>query len=344
MNGRTLFNAAIEGKNHSGRPPLWVMRQAGRYLPEYRALKEKYSFVEMVKNPELATEVTLQPLKRFPLDAAIVFSDILVIPEAMGQEYAFRPSGGIEMKVKLKTDACIEALNSSQISERLAYVEKTLKLLRKELGNEHALLGFCGSPWTLACYMIEGGSAEGFPTTIKWAKERPESFVRLLEKISEALVEYIKMQAECGIDALQIFDSWQALCPDQYLWDWSLKWIKQLVQNSPGSVPIIVYANSSVNRLQEVCNTGCAALGVHHSANLLDARMSLPKNLPLQGNLNPELMETDGETVKVETLKLLDEMKMDPAHILNLGHGIRPGAKIECMESLVETTRNYSMN
>jgi len=342
VKGRELFNSALKGTNQSGRPPLWVMRQAGRYLPEYRGLKEKYSFLEMVRNPDLATEVTLQPLRRFHLDAAIMFSDILVIPEAMGQDYSFRPTGGIEMKQKIKSEKCIQSLCSSGIPDRLFYVEKTLKILRRELGNKHALLGFCGSPWTLACYMIDGGSVEGFPTTLKWAKEKPKSFEMLLEKICDALLEYIKMQSGCGIDALQIFDSWQALCPDKELWNWSLKWIDHLVRSAPESLPLIVYANSSVNRLLEVSKTGCNALGVHHRANLIDARNSLPGQITLQGNLSPELMETDRETVSKKTTNLLKQMNGDPAHILNLGHGIRPEAKIECMESLVETTRNYS--
>lgn len=152
----------------------------------------------------------------------------------------------------------------------------------------------------------------------------------------------IKMQSGCGIDALQIFDSWQALCPDKELWNWSLKWIDHLVRSSPESLPLIVYANSSISRLREISKTGCNALGVHHRASIIDARNSLPNQITLQGNLPPELMETDRDTVSKKTKVLLDQMNGDTAHILNLGHGIRPGAKIECMESLVETTRNYS--
>ncbi len=341
MKGRTLFNIALQGKNHSGRPPLWVMRQAGRYLPEYRALKQKHSFVEMVRTPEIATEVTLQPLRRFKLDAAIVFSDILVIPEAMGQNYDFRPAGGIEMTHKLKTEKCIEELQTGLVYERLAYVSETLQMLRKELDQEHALLGFCGSPWTLACYMIEGGSAEGFPKTLEWAREKPHSFSRLLEKICDALKDYILMQADCGIDALQIFDSWQALCPDEMLWEWSLKWMHRLVQSAPPSLPVIIYSNSPIDRLVKVRETGCRALGVHHQVDMRKARQSLPQPLVLQGNLPPDLMETDGKTVEESTRELLDNMKNDPAFVLNLGHGIRPGAKIDCMEALVDTARSY---
>jgi len=341
MIGRPLFQATLKGENHSGRPPLWVMRQAGRYLPEYRALKEKYSFVEMVKTPALATEVTLQPLRRFDLDAAIVFSDILVIPEAMGQGYDFRPAGGIEMTSKLVDDSSIDKLTSFDIEEKLSYVSETLRTLRQELGDQQALLGFCGSPWTLACYMIEGGSADGFPKALAWADKHPKSFDRLLEKITQALVDYLTMQAKCGVDALQIFDSWHNLCPPGRIWDLSLKWIARLIEQVPQNLPLIIYANAPVEGLKEIVLTKPQALGIHHRANIAQARNLFPAPLVLQGNLDPEVMETDPNTVINKTVNILDSMKNDPAHIMNLGHGIRPGAKIECMQALVSTVKAY---
>ena len=341
MKGRNLFVQTLSGQNQSGRPPIWVMRQAGRYLPEYRSLKEKYSFVEMVKTPDLATEVTLQPLRRFSLDAAIVFSDILVIPEAMGQGYDFRSGGGIEMTSKLNNDKDIEYLSEEDIEKKLSYVSDTLKILRNELGNNQALLGFCGSPWTLACYMLEGGSADGFPKALEWAKKRPESFYILLEKITKALIKYIKMQASCGVDALQIFDSWHNLCPTESLWDYSLKWISQIIENSPAELSIIVYANTNTEGVSNLVKTGSRAIGVHHQANVCHVRERFPIPLVLQGNLKPEVMETDPENVIQEARKILDSMKRDPAHIMNLGHGIRPNAKIECMDALVNTVCAY---
>ena len=341
MTGRSLFLNTLRGKNECGRPPLWVMRQAGRYLPEYRALKEKYSFVEMVKTPDLATEVTLQPLRRFSLDAAIVFSDILVIPEAMGQGYSFRNGGGIEMTSKLLKESDIEKLNESDIESKLSYVFQTLNLLRQELGENHALLGFCGSPWTLACYMIEGGSAEGFPKALAWANQHPSSFMRLLEKITAALTEYLKMQASCGVDALQIFDSWYNHCPTEHLWDYSLKWIAQIIENIPEELAIIVYANAPAEGLSEIMRTGTTALGVHHQNVLSHTRKLFPVPIVLQSNLAPEIMETTPQKVILETRKILDSMQNVPAHIMNLGHGIRPGAKIDCMQALVSAVRSY---
>lgn len=342
MTGRAIFNATIEGKNHCGRPPLWVMRQAGRYLPEYRKLKEKHSFVQMVRTPDLATEVTLQPLRRFELDAAIMFSDILVVPEAMGQGYQFRSSGGIEMTSKLHSHSDVMALSEEDVEEKLSYVRETLQLLRLELGENHALLGFCGSPWTLACYMIEGGSAEGFPRALHWAQNQPDSFNLLLEKVTRVLSEYLIMQVDSGVDAIQIFDSWFSLCPADQSWDFSLKWIALLLNKLPKEVPVILYANASLDELPQIVSTGPRALAVHHKARISDARELLPKKLVLQGNLDPEVMESSPEVVCLKTHQILDSMRGDPAHIMNLGHGIRPGAKIECMEALVSTVRDYT--
>ena len=296
----------------------------------------------MVKTPDLATEVTLQPLRRFELDAAIVFSDILVIPEALGQGYDFRNGGGIEMTSKMHHEDDIDKLSENNIEEKLCYVSETLKILRNELGNKHALLGFCGSPWTLACYMIEGGSASGFPKAIAWANHRPSSFNKLLAKITKALIEYLKMQVNCGVDALQIFDSWHNLCPREHLWDFSLKWIAEIIENVPNELPLIVYANASIDAMSQIIRTGTNALGVHHHADIALARKQFPTPLVLQGNLDPEIMETNASKVRIETTKILESMKGDPAHVMNLGHGIRPKAKIECMEALVSTVRSYN--
>jgi len=246
------------------------------------------------------------------------------------------------MTSKLDDDASIERLTSSDIEEKLSYVSETLKNLRQELGETQALLGFCGSPWTLACYMIEGGSADGFPKALAWAEKHPKSFDRLLEKITQALIDYLTMQARCGVDALQIFDSWHNLCPPERIWDLSLKWIARLIEQVPQNLPLIIYANAPVAGLKEIVLTKPQALGIHHRANIAQARNLFPAPLVLQGNLNPEVMETDPKTVISETVKILDSMKNDPAHIMNLGHGIRPGAKIECMQALVSTVKAYS--
>ena len=341
MNSREKFISALNNKNH-GRPPLWVMRQAGRYLPEYRKLREKYTFLEMVKTPELAVEVSLQPLKRFELDASIIFSDILVVPEAMGQPYYFRDQGGIGMEFKLETENCINKLDAENAVDKLSYVKDALLLLRKQIGDSKAMLGFCGSPWTLACYMIDGGSSPDFPRTVNFAKTSPNSFGKLMEKISSVLVDYLNMQVSSGVDAIQIFDSWNALCPDKYLNEWSLDWINQISVEVSNKVPIILYAKTPSDRLRLFSNCKVSGISLDHQTKLSDARKILPSSFTLQGNLNPNVMETSPDNVEHKTLKLLNEMQGDSGHILNLGHGIRPNAKIECMEALVKTTREFT--
>ena len=340
MNSREKFIAAINGKNE-GRPPFWVMRQAGRYLPEYRKLKEKHGFLTMVKTPELSSQVTLQPLERFKLDAAILFCDILVIPEAMGQCYNFREGGGIAMDYALESDKCIKKLDTSEICGRLSYVSESLELLRMELGNAKALLGFAGSPWTLACYMIEGGSRDGFPRAVEWAKNNSYAFNQLMEKLTSAISEYLKMQIKCGVDAVQIFDSWQSLCPTENAWDWSIKWIYQIAENLNSEIPLILYAKSSSERIELLRRSGADGLSVSQDVDLPSLRKTLPSDYLLQGNLPPELLETDFETVRENTTQFLHSMKGDKSHILNLGHGIRPQAKIECMEALAGTVTEF---
>lgn len=340
MNGREKILGALCGKNR-GRPPLWVMRQAGRYLPEYRALKEKHSFLKMVKTPELAVEVTLQPLKRFDFDAAILFSDILVIPEAMGQAYHFRDAGGIQMEFSADSPQKIDQLKILDATEKLDYVGQSIRLLRKELGESKALLGFCGSPWTLACYMIDGGSTDGFPKTCMLARKEPLLFYELLKKITSVLIEYVKMQRQSGVDALQIFDSWHSLCPFEKAEEWSLRWIKDIVKSTPSNLPIILYAKASNNRLESLANTGVQCLSLDHEVDLFKSRCILSKKLSLQGNLNPKILESNPQQVITETKKLLTQMNGDSGHILNLGHGIRPTARIDCMEALVATNLSF---
>jgi uroporphyrinogen decarboxylase len=318
------------------------MRQAGRYLPEYRALKERYSFLELAKTPELALEVTLQPLKRFQLDAAILFSDILVIPEAMGQPYSFRDKGGIQMEFAVQTKDQLDQLSSADIRQKLEYVDKTLRLLKSELSNEKALLGFAGSPWTLATYMVEGGSSPD-QSSVKelFYNDRP-LFDKLLEKITKALVDYLKMQIEAGVDAIQIFDSWGGTISGSDYDEASLKWIRKLIAEVNSTIPIILYAKGTYPQFQSQLSSGAKVISLDWTVDLEQARATAPDNIALQGNLDPVILNTTPEIVEREATKLLKQMKDKPGYIFNLGHGIQPTAKIECMEALVATVTNFS--
>ena len=323
------------------RPPVWVMRQAGRYLPEYRALKGQHSFVEMVRTPELAAEVTLQPLRRFALDAAIIFSDILVIPEALGQPYKFRDGGGIEMEFRLDTRKQLDRLDPVGVQFRLDYVGKALERVKAELKGERALLGFGGSPWTLATYMVEGGSSEDY-VRIKelFYTDRP-FFDALMEKLTAALIEYFQMQIRAGADAIQLFDSWGGIIAGQDYEAASLRWMRAIIAALPKDFPVILYAKGVNSQLTDLAFSGARVLGIDWTADLSVVRRLVPANIALQGNLDPVLMNTTPDIVRRETTRLLESLRGAPGHILNLGHGIMPQAKIECMEALVNTVTGW---
>lgn len=324
------------------RPPIWLMRQAGRYLPEYRELKTRYDFLTMVRTPELATEVTLQPLKRFPLDAAIIFSDILVIPEALGQGYHFRDTGGIGMDYLLDTPEKITALNSEEISTRLDYVRAALSMTREELGDTHALLGFCGSPWTLATYMIEGGSSKDFSKIKRFVLEQPEQFQILMKKLVTACSEYLRLQIDAGADAVQIFDSWGALCPSHHYQEWSLSWIQEIIRGLDPKVPVILYAKGMGHRAKQLVGTGASVLSLDWTVSVADLRKKLGPEIALQGNLDPAILTTSPETTRREAESLLAEVADSPGYIFNLGHGMLPSAKIECVETLMDVVTQWN--
>lgn len=324
------------------RPPIWVMRQAGRHLPEYRALKEKHTFHELVQTPELAVEVTMQPIRRYATDAAILFSDILVIPEAMGQPYEFRDRGGIEMAFRIESRADIERLEVDAVVERLKYVEDTLKLLRAQLGDETALIGFGGSPWTLATYMVEGGSSKDYHLAKRLFYTDRTSFDLLMEKITDAVIRYFRMQIACGVDAVQIFDSWGGvLAPDAY-WDASASWMAKICAAVRDDVPVIVFSKGAHERTEELVRTQAHVLGADWTTRLSDFRRQLPANIGVQGNLDPVLLETTPAIVRHEATRILDAMRGLHGHIFNLGHGIAPSASIENMETLVGTVQGYA--
>jgi uroporphyrinogen decarboxylase len=324
------------------RPPLWIMRQAGRYLPEYRELKAKSSFLEMVRTPELATEVTLQPLRRFALDAAILFSDILVIPEALGQGYHFRDQGGIAMEYRIDTRAQIDALAPAEaVLEKLNYVAATLERLRRELAGQKALLGFGGSPWTLATYMVEGGSSDDFDRIkVLFYTDRP-AFEALLEKLTAALVVYFQMQIRAGADAIQIFDSWGGIIAGADYEAASLKWIRRIIAALPTDFPVILYAKGTAPHVPDQAFSGARVLSLDWTSDLAIVRRALPANVAVQGNLDPVLLNTTPDIVRRETGRLLESMRGASGHIFNLGHGIMPSAKIECVQALVDTVTGW---
>ena len=324
------------------RPPIWLMRQAGRALPEYRKLKEKYSFLELVQTPELAAEVTLQPIRRFGFDAAIFFSDILVVAEAMGQRYHFRDKGGIEMDFALRTAEDIDRLEVEAVTERLQYVAEALPMIKTVLGSRTALLGFAGSPWTLANFMMEGGSAKEYTKAKTLFYCEPELFSRLSEKLTTAVAQFLQIQIDAGVDAVQIFDSLGGVLSGNVYEIASARWIKKIIDNLAGQVPVLVFAKGVHGNWDALVRTGTQAISVDWTVRLADVCARLPKNMAIQGNLDPFLLNANPEIVAGEAERILESMRARSGHIFNLGHGVPPTANLECIERLVTTVRNFS--
>ncbi len=321
-------------------PPVWLMRQAGRALPEYRALKQHYSFLQLVQTPELALEVTLQPIRRFQFDAAILFCDILVVAEGLGQGYEFREANGIVMDFLLQSADDIERLEVNAVTERLQYVARTLPLLKNALGGQTALIGFAGSPWTLANFMIEGGGIKEYTKARALFYSNRPLFERLMEKVSDAVTRFLKLQIEAGVDALQIFDSLGGLLSEGDFVPASGVWMKQIVKELADSVPLIIFSKGTHGNWDALGSMGANVIGIDSTVRMAQVAPNLPRNVALQGNLDPFLLTTQPELVAAETRRIIKEMRNRPGHIFNLGHGVPPSAKLECIDQLVETVRN----
>lgn len=323
-------------------PPMWMMRQAGRSLPEYLEIKDKHTFVEIVQTPELATEVTMQPIRRFDYDAAILFSDILVICEAMGQSYGFSSKGGIEMEFKVQSREDVDRLEGGAIRERLHYVAEALPMIRGELGENHALIGFSGSPWTLANYMMEGGSSREFMAAKGLLYSDPATLERLLEKLTAAVIEYLEMQIESGVDVVQVFDTQGGVLAEDRFEQASGRWMAEIVAAIRDRVPVIVFSKGASGFIEPVTRIGANVVSADWTCDLADFRRKLPENMAVQGNLDPTLLTTTPEAAGAETQRILERMRGLDGHIFNLGHGVTPEAKVECIESVVETVRSFT--
>ena len=323
------------------RPPLWMMRQAGRALPEYRSLKERYSFLDLVRTPELAAEVTLQPIRRFGFDAAILFSDILVVPEALGQGYRFRDRGGIEMDFQLNDPGDLSLLSPGRVREKLDYVARAIPLIKAELGSTTALLGFAGSPWTLASFMIEGGSGKEHTRARQLYYACPAFFHDLMGMLTDAVAEFLQMQIDAGVDAVQIFDSLGGVLPAGAYGAASARWIEEIIARLGGQVPVIVFAKGVHGNWSALRRTGAQAFGIDWTLPLPEVRKHLPPGVAVQGNLDPALLETTPGVAAAETGRLLESMRGTHGFIFNLGHGVPPGSKLECLEAVVHTVKDW---
>lgn len=339
MTGRARFLDACHSRPVD-RPPVWLMRQAGRYLPEYRALKESSSFLEMVRTPSMAAEVTMQPIRRFGFDAAIIFSDILVVPEALGQSYGFRDGKGVDMAFTVRSREDFARLSGGGASDRLAYVYDALRVAKSSLGDDHALIGFGGSPWTLAAYMVEGGSAGDGKIIRAMAARRDPLLSDLLALVTRTLAGYFRRQIAAGADAIQIFDSWAAWCDDYE--EWSLRWIRELIAELKPEVPVILFARGRNRAATAMASTGARVLSLDWETPLSEIRRVLGPGVALQGNMDPAFLEGEPDAAAAAARRVLEDMAGERGFIFNLGHGIRPAARPESVGAVAETVRNFA--
>lgn len=339
MNPRDHFLTACRG-GAVDRPPAWIMRQAGRILPEYRALREKHSFWDVCRNPGLAAEVTLQPMRRFPLDAAIIFSDILVVPAAMGMSVDIYPR--MVLKPVMQNLACIEGLGRPDVSTSLGYVAEALRRVRTELGMDRALLGFAGAPFTLACYMAEGGGAKHFAAIKSLLFREPLLLEELLRKLEETVGDFLELQLEAGADAVQIFDSWAGeLAPSDYR-QRVLPHVRRLVERiQKTGHPVIYYINGAGTLLEAARETGADVLGIDWRVEMADAVRRLGPDRPsLQGNLDPCALFAPPRDIR-ERVHTLLEATGGQGHVLNLGHGVHPETPLEGVEAFLLAAESW---
>jgi uroporphyrinogen decarboxylase len=334
-----LFLRALRGESVS-RPPVWMMRQAGRYLPEFMEIRKKYDFFTRCRTPELASEITTQPIKRFGMDAAILFSDILVVPQAMNLEVQMKPEFGPYIPNPIRDQKGIDNLIAPDVNESLDYVFQAIKASKEKLNNEIPLIGFAGSPWTILCYMVQGQGSKTFDEAKKFCFSSPAEAHNLLQKITDTTINYLKGKVNAGVDAVQIFDSWGGLLSPSDYQDFSLKYIQQIIDFLKDSAPVIVFGKGCWFALKEMSQSGASALGVDWTCSARNARYLSGGNITLQGNFDPSRLLSPPSEIKRMVLKMIDEFGKDK-YIVNLGHGILPGIPLENVKAFIDSVKEY---
>ncbi len=322
------------------RTPVWVMRQAGRILNEYNEVRKKLSgFIELVKMPELAAEVTIQPVDILGVDAAIIFSDILVIPEAMGLPYQMLEGRGPFFPETIKTEEDLNKLRTAD-DDSLGYVAEAIRLTKKELNDRVPLIGFTGAPWTLFCYMIEGKGSKTFSLARRMLYEKPAFSHTLLSKITDSIINYLKMQIAAGADILQIFDSWAGVLPPWQYDEFSLKYISRII-DSVSDIPTIIFAKGAYGSRKSIGNTNCDVVGLDWNMDIGESRSLVGEEKTLQGNMDPAALYAGFDIIREETRKMLDLFGSD-RHIANLGHGVYPDTNADSVKCFIDEVKEYS--
>lgn len=328
--------------------PVWMMRQAGRYLPEYRATRaEAGSFMNLCTTPDLACEVTMQPLRRYPLDAAILFSDILTIPDAMGLGLYFAEGEGPKFERPVRTTADIDKLGVPDPEESLRYVVDAVRLIRKELDGKIPLIGFSGSPWTLATYMVEGGSSKEYAYIKGMMFDKPEMLHRILAVLADSVIEYLNAQIKAGAQAVQVFDTWGGTLTPRDYQEFSLQYMQRIVdglirEHDGRKVPVILFTKGGGNWLGKIADSGCDAIGVDWTMDLSEARQRVQDKVALQGNMDPCTLYSNPARIREEVASVLASYGDGPGHVFNLGHGIHPKIDPDNVGAFIESVHELS--
>jgi len=334
-----LYIRALRGESVD-RPPIWIMRQAGRYLPEFMALRDKYDFFTRCQTPELASEITLQPIRRFPLDAAILFSDILVVPKAMGIDFQIKENFGPYLENPLRKTEDIEKIEIPNVDEKLKYVFDSITLSLEKLDNKIPLIGFAGSPWTILCYCIEGKGSKSFDIAKSFCFQNTKSAHILLQKITDTTIAYLKKKVKSGVSAIQIFDSWGGmLSPEDYR-EFSWNYINQIINALSPITHTVVFAKACWFALEEISKSKVSAIGIDWTISPEIARKLTGNNITLQGNLDPSRLLSSKKVIKKLAEEMVSKFGKDK-YIANLGHGILPNIPIENVETFVNSIINW---
>ncbi len=328
--------------------PVWMMRQAGRYLPEYREIRAKAgNFMALCTNPELACEVTLQPLRRYELDAAILFSDILTIPDAMGLELYFKAGEGPAFKKPVKTEADIKKLFVPDVFDKLKYVTDAVSLIRKELKGQVPLIGFSGSPWTLATYMVEGGTTKNFGIVKGMLFDQPQLMHQILSVLAQSVTEYLNAQIESGAQAVMIFDTWGGVLSTDNYQEFSLAYMQRIIdglkRNHEGhQIPVTIFTKGGAGWLEKMAETGADCVGLDWTIDIDQAKARIGNKVALQGNMDPCVLYSNPQRIEREVASILDKFGRGNGHIFNLGHGIHPTIDPENVKAYVNAVHRFS--
>jgi len=326
------------------RYPVWLMRQAGRILPEYRAVRESLSgFKELVKTPELAAEVTIQPVDILKVDAAIIFSDILVVPEAMGLSYQLIEKKGPWFEKTLKNEGDLDLISAEiDVEDRLSYVFEAIKCSKRELNGRVPLIGFCGAPWTILCYMTEGQGSKTFSKARKMLFQQPELAHEVLNRITKVTIQYLRHQVAAGADIIQIFDSWSGILGPAEYSEFGMKYVRMICE-AVKDVPVTVFAKGAYYARKELSELNCETIGLDWNMDIRESRQIIGDDKTLQGNLDPCTLYSDFKTIESKTKKMLNSFANN-RHIANLGHGVYPDTDPEKVKCFIETVKEFSIN